>query len=243
MSDVFVSYTAVDRALALPIVQLLQDRKLRVFWDREIPAGKKWQNVLEHQLKRAKCVVVLLTQESLKSSWVTFEASIALERRIIVPVILDSQLDPQNDLPEMYRDLHVVSLSTASSHSNATTSNAVWIQTIVDTVKHSARRQSLQIAAAVSAAFLIIVALAYIALTGHNALTMWQAGLRYVERGAFSKEENERLQSAIRNATTIDILAPNATNFTSAFRDDLPVFLKSRPCKTSATRMTASFLG
>ncbi len=226
MTDVFVSYTAVDRALALPIVERLQRQKWSVFWDRNTSPGKKWQDVLEEHLKRAKCVVVLLTRESLKSSWVTFEASIARQRRIIVPLLLDSNLNPQKDLPDMYRDLHVVTLPKEADIANANPAIDLWLKTINDTVRRSALDRLLLVGATTFAATFMSMALIYIALTEHNAVTMWQAGITYLERGSFSKEENERLKFAVRNASAIDLLAPNAASITAVIRDDLPVFFK-----------------
>jgi hypothetical protein len=228
MAEVFVSYGTIDRSKALPIVQALERQGWSVFWDRQIPPGKKWQDVLERQLRRAKCVVVLLTRQSVSSSWVTFEASIALERRIIVPLMLDPTLNPQVDLPEMYRDLHVVSLSPDADLAAASQSSDHWLQTIRETIRHQRRQQTLRLSALALMTLFAMASTLYVALTGHNAVSIWQAGITYIERGAFSKEENERLQSAIRNATTIDLLVPNATSFISAFRDDLPVFLRKK---------------
>jgi hypothetical protein len=231
MTDVFVSYSAIDRAIALPVIQALERQNWRVFWDRSIPVGKKWQDVLEQQLKRAKCVVVLLTRESLKSSWVTFEASIGLEQKIMIPLIIDPSLNPQTDLPEIYRDLHVASIPNNTDLSLATITSELWLRTIRDTIIQSSRRRLFKAGALALSILVTILTFAYITITSHNVLTMWQAGIGYLERGAFSKEENERLQLAIRNATVIDLLAPNATNFTSAFRDDLPAFLKKRDAR------------
>ena len=73
----------------------------------------------------------------------------------------------------------------------------------------------------------VLISAFYVAATLHNELTTWQAGIRYIERGAYSKPENERLKTAIRRATQIDMLVPNAASVTSFARADFPVFFKN----------------
>lgn len=97
MTDVFVSYAAADRPLAAALVEGLARQKWSIFWDRGIPAGKKWQNVLDQRLTNSRCVLVLLTPNSLKSSWVTYEASVALQRHALVPLLLDPEINPSRD--------------------------------------------------------------------------------------------------------------------------------------------------
>lgn len=224
MTDVFVSYTSADRPFATALVQSLAHQRLQVFWDREIPTGKKWSDVLKQQLHHANCVVVLLTRNSLASSWVTYEASVAHQQRILIPLLLDPGLDPYQDLPEMYRDLHVTSLPNDPRLLSSPSTQDPWLKAILTTVKRQ-RLLNLGRKVAFTALFVsILIVATYVTLTSHNALTTWQTGLRYIERGAYSKEENERLKTAIRQATLVELLVPNAVSFTSAFRDDLSTF-------------------
>ncbi|HEV7914204.1 MAG TPA: toll/interleukin-1 receptor domain-containing protein, partial [Albitalea sp.] len=62
MTDVFISYASADRERAAVLVGALEGRGWRVFWDRGIPPGKKWHDVLRKQLYKAHCVLVLLTR-------------------------------------------------------------------------------------------------------------------------------------------------------------------------------------
>jgi TIR domain len=227
MTDVFVSYVNADRSIASSIVEALESQKWRVFWDRSIPAGKKWPDVLRQRLSNAKCVVVLLTRASLKSSWVTYEASVALQRRTLVPLLVDPDINPNRDLPEMYRDIHVVSIPPDRGLPRSTGFQEPWIKATRDLVRQGTVRHSLLVAGTVLLALFVFLAAFYGAVTLHNSIVEWQTGIRYVERGPFSKAENERLKGAIRGASSIDLLAVNASSLTSAFREDFAIFLKN----------------
>jgi hypothetical protein len=89
MSDVFISYSSLDREAAQRFAQALEDSGVSVWWDRDIPAGRDYQEVIEEQISLARCVLVLWTRESVQSRWVRTEASDAHEREIMLPVLLD----------------------------------------------------------------------------------------------------------------------------------------------------------
>jgi cytochrome c oxidase assembly protein Cox11 len=228
MTDVFVSYATADRSTAMSIVEALESQKLRVFWDRSIPAGKKWPDVLHHRLNDAQCVLVLLTRESLKSSWVTYEASVALQRRTLVPLLLDPDINPNRDLPEMYRDLHVASISPDRESLRTAGLQQPWVRAVRELVRQGTRRRLLLVGGTALLTLFVLLVAFYAAVTLHNSIVEWQAGIRYLERGPYSKAENERLKSAIRGATSIKLLVGNANSFASNFREDLAIFFKNR---------------
>jgi hypothetical protein len=228
VTDVFVSYATADRAIASSIVDILKSQKWRVFSDRSIPAGKKWSDVLQQRLSSAKCVLVLLTRESLKSSWVTYEASVALQRGNLVPLLLDPDINPNRDLPEMYRDRHIASMPRDGESLCTAQLQEPWVKAIQELVRRGTRRRALFVAATALLASFVLLATFYAAVTLHNSIVEWQSGIRYLERGPYSKVENERLKSAIRGATSIDLLVVNANSFASNFREDLAIFFKNR---------------
>lgn len=89
MSDIFISYASENRTQAESIAKMLSHvGGWSVWWDREIPLGKTFDRVIEEELHRAKCVIVLWSQEAVKSEWILDEASIGRDRRVLVPVIL-----------------------------------------------------------------------------------------------------------------------------------------------------------
>ena len=58
-SDVFLSYASEDFTRVKPLVSGLRDAGVSVFWDRVIPPTMTWRDVLERELRRAKCLVVV----------------------------------------------------------------------------------------------------------------------------------------------------------------------------------------
>jgi hypothetical protein len=83
MADIFLSYAHEDAARAAGIARLLGDSGWSVFWDRRIVAGVSWDDVVERELARSKCVVVLWSAASVASTWVKTEAGEGLERRTV----------------------------------------------------------------------------------------------------------------------------------------------------------------
>lgn len=70
MADVFLSYTHSDESAAKALANALAEHGWSVFWDRTIPVGKTWDQVLESELTVARCVVVLWSSASVSSDWV-----------------------------------------------------------------------------------------------------------------------------------------------------------------------------
>lgn len=89
MSDVFLSYASEDRDRAGEIASLFRGRGWSVWWDRTIPPGRTYDQVIEEALDASRCVVVLWTQASVRSEWVKNEADEGARRAILVPVLLD----------------------------------------------------------------------------------------------------------------------------------------------------------
>ena len=88
MSDIFVSYASEDRELAESLIPTLSGGGRSVFWDRTILPGNRFAEVIERELHTARCIVVLWTQNSVKSDWVLDEATLARKRRVLVPVTI-----------------------------------------------------------------------------------------------------------------------------------------------------------
>jgi hypothetical protein len=89
MSDIFISYARADRPRAERLARTLGRHGWTVWWDRDIPPGKTFAEVIEEALTRAKCVIVLWSSESVRSEWVKIEAAEAARRGILVPVLAD----------------------------------------------------------------------------------------------------------------------------------------------------------
>lgn len=94
MADVFISYLREDIDAAELLAGALEAHGWSVFWDRRIPAGRRFDDFLDEQLQAARCVVVLWSHRSILSPWVRDEAAVGRERGILVPANLDDVLAP-----------------------------------------------------------------------------------------------------------------------------------------------------
>ncbi|HSD38058.1 MAG TPA: toll/interleukin-1 receptor domain-containing protein [Rhodocyclaceae bacterium] len=114
MSHVFLSYANEDREAARRIVGLLESADWRVWWDRRIPAGKNWAQVLDDALQGMCCMVVLWSRHSVDSSWVYEEAEEGRKRQILLPVLIDAVQPPRG-----FRGIQVADLSVWDGDTDA----------------------------------------------------------------------------------------------------------------------------
>jgi hypothetical protein len=89
MSDIFISYASEDRARAKDIAEALEQQGWSVWWDRKIPPGKAFDEVIGDELDAARCVIVLWSRASIGSNWVKEEAAEGQKRNILVPVLIE----------------------------------------------------------------------------------------------------------------------------------------------------------
>jgi len=94
MSDIFVSYAKEDRDRVEPLARALTTHGWDVFWDRAIPTGKTWREVIGAELYAARCVMVVWSRHSIISDWVQEEADVGKERAVLVPVLIDDVKPP-----------------------------------------------------------------------------------------------------------------------------------------------------
>ncbi|HEX8251459.1 MAG TPA: toll/interleukin-1 receptor domain-containing protein, partial [Pyrinomonadaceae bacterium] len=106
MNDIFISYSREDLNKVEPIISLFEQRNWSVFWDRKIPPGKSFDEVIEKALEDAKCIIVIWSKNSVQSRWVRNEAIEGLNREIVVPVLIDDDIQ----LPFQFRNVQSVHL-------------------------------------------------------------------------------------------------------------------------------------
>jgi len=94
VSDIFISYASEDRERAAVVAKALQDLGWSVWWDRSIPTGKTFVEVIKAELESAKCAVVLWSQHSASSQWVQREARLAADQRKLFPVLIEDMAPP-----------------------------------------------------------------------------------------------------------------------------------------------------
>jgi len=94
MSDIFISYARPDRPVAEALAHALEARGLSVWWDRDIPLGKKFGEVIDAELHSARFVVVLWSENSVSSNWVKDEAGAAAASGRLIPILIQAVAVP-----------------------------------------------------------------------------------------------------------------------------------------------------
>ncbi|MEA3413724.1 MAG: SUMF1/EgtB/PvdO family nonheme iron enzyme [Pseudomonadota bacterium] len=89
MSDIFLSYSRDDENRAAGLAGALEALGWSVWWDRTIPAGKTFDEVIEAAIDDARCIIVMWSESSVKSRWVRTEAEEGAHRGVLVPVRID----------------------------------------------------------------------------------------------------------------------------------------------------------
>ena len=105
MPDIFISYAREDRDTAEHLAHALEAEGWSVWWDRHIPAGKRFDEVISASLDSAMCVVVLWSQAGIASQWVAEEAEEGKERAALVPALIEA-VEP----PLGFRRIHAADL-------------------------------------------------------------------------------------------------------------------------------------
>jgi TIR domain len=103
--DIFISYAHEDIEFASELQTALGRQGWTVFMDREIPNASRWRDVLKEQLDRVKCILVLWSKASVRSSWVKDETSRGLERKVLVHATIDESRPPDSFENYQYRHL------------------------------------------------------------------------------------------------------------------------------------------
>ncbi len=89
MAQVFLSYAREDLDRARALAEALGAAGISVWWDRTIPPGRQFDEVIEEELKAAQCALVLWSKASVQSKWVKTEATEADRRNILIPVLVE----------------------------------------------------------------------------------------------------------------------------------------------------------
>lgn len=106
---VFLSYSREDAGLASDLRQQLSSQGLNVWQDQDIPGGARWRELIDARVRAARAVVVLLSEASAQSDWVTYEY--ALATGAYVPVVAVAL--PGVAVPKPIGDFQVVTYTTS----------------------------------------------------------------------------------------------------------------------------------
>jgi hypothetical protein len=92
-ADIFLSYSVKDDAQVQNLSDELERRRISVWYDRGLMAGQPWRDVLRLRIETVKAVVVLWTENAIKSNWVIAEAHLAGHHNKLI-CLRDPKLDP-----------------------------------------------------------------------------------------------------------------------------------------------------
>jgi tetratricopeptide (TPR) repeat protein len=94
MANIFLSYDREDHDQAAPIAALLERAGHSIWWDRQIKGGGEFGAEIEAALNAAEKVIVLWSQQSIRSAWVRDEASVGRDTGRLVPITIDGTPAP-----------------------------------------------------------------------------------------------------------------------------------------------------
>ena len=94
MSDVFISYKREERSAAQALAAALEKEGWSVWWDLELVGGEHFDDAIQAELDKARCVIVLWSKLSVKSDFIKDEATYALNQGKLLPVFLEKVKAP-----------------------------------------------------------------------------------------------------------------------------------------------------
>ena len=103
--DIFISYNREEQTIARKLANALEGEGWSVWWDPKLRAGEHFEDVIEKALRESKCFVVMWSKRSVESQFVKDEATYALNRNKLVPVMIE-----EVELPFRFEGLHTPSL-------------------------------------------------------------------------------------------------------------------------------------
>lgn len=102
---VAISYSHLDREVAVQVVRLIERAGWQVWWDPDIHPGTEFDRSIEEQFRASACIVMLWSKGAEASRWVRSEADLAAKLGKLLPVILDG-----TELPLSVRTIQGVDL-------------------------------------------------------------------------------------------------------------------------------------
>lgn len=105
MSDIFISYSSKDRPWVEQFAKALETHGWSVWWDRNIPTGGSFNQVIRRELSAAKCAIVVWSEQSVESEWVQAEASEAKTQDKYLPIKINESEIPLGFTQRTYQSL------------------------------------------------------------------------------------------------------------------------------------------
>jgi hypothetical protein len=110
MSDIFISYSKADYALALKLATFLESEGWSVWWDRNLGAADHYRDEIMKQLVAARAVITIWSPNSIQSDWVRAEAGRAKADGKLIPVKTPDLT--YADIPLPFGEMHTENLAS-----------------------------------------------------------------------------------------------------------------------------------
>jgi hypothetical protein len=94
LTQLFISYARENRDTAERVAHALGEIGIDVWWDRDIPGGSEFAEIIEQRLTEARVVIVLWSESSTRSGFVRDESMRALEAGKLLPVRIEVVVPP-----------------------------------------------------------------------------------------------------------------------------------------------------
>lgn len=104
MTDVFISYSKLDKNIIEELATFLTAEGYVVWWDTSLLTGENYRSSINAQLDAAKAVIVIWSRNSIRSEWVVSEAEHAARRGNLIPLRMADMDIP--DIPKPYNTRH-----------------------------------------------------------------------------------------------------------------------------------------
>lgn len=86
MADIFISYSQKDPEPTKALAADLEARGYTTWWDTSLLPGERFPDKIRQELEAAKVVIVIWSENSVKSTWVQAEAQIAHTQNKLITV-------------------------------------------------------------------------------------------------------------------------------------------------------------
>ena len=116
MSDIFISYSKSDHALALKLSTFFESEGWTVWWDKSLGAADLYRDEIMKQLVAARAVITIWSPNSIRSDWVRAEAGRAKADGKLIPV-KTSELT-YADIPLPFGEMHTENVASTDSDMN-----------------------------------------------------------------------------------------------------------------------------
>jgi hypothetical protein len=224
MTDVFISYSRPDLALAKSLAADLSAKGVVVWWDSELLSGEDFRAAILTRLREAKAVIVIWSHQSIDSRWVCEEAEEAAQSNKLIAVGAP-KFDPR-DVPLGLRSFQVVPIDnregifaavTAAREGRLNAHRPLQRKTLLELWLERAHRNWVALAAGTAASIALALAVSPMLLgkTG-GATDLFSSATAEEEKGiALGLRLDREFQAAVqhrrRPLTLADFKAPLAT--------------------------------